>query len=246
MSCELAVAAALGALPSHHAPIARIQFLYGSLIFYFPALLPSDEQGTIGYVLFTYEDGSRDYVDVAEFHGELSASAPMPYPQTSASQARPSRPGEDRPAVLSIEDRSSGLVLVVDGVLTAPADLPVGAWVKVSDQEVADMAVLAGYHTEPPRSRKRRRYSGLGRFYATVLIVGAMWSLVWVVRELLELDVLGALAWLGLGCFLGIIGLGWWFAGEEIGLEEEAQHRRRAARFWAAVKGSFGARGPKR
>ena len=148
--------------------------------------------------------------------------------------------------MLSIEDGSSGPVLVVDGVLTAPADLPVGAYVKVSDQEVADMAVLAGYPTEPPRSRKRRRHRTLGRFYATALIVSALWSMVWVVRELVELDFLGALAWLGLGCFLGTIGLGWWFAGEEIGLEEDAHNRLRAARFWAAVKGSFGSRGPKR
>lgn len=79
LSCELAVTEALSALPADHPPVMRIQFLYGSLIPYFPALLGSGQQATIGVVKFTYEDGSREYVDVAAGHGELIAAAPLAY-----------------------------------------------------------------------------------------------------------------------------------------------------------------------
>ena len=89
LSCEVAVATALGVLPDERAAIARIQFLYGSRVPYFPALAGPGEQATIGFVQFTYEDGWREYVDVAAFRGEVSAAAPMPYPLSSASQARP-------------------------------------------------------------------------------------------------------------------------------------------------------------
>jgi hypothetical protein len=76
LSCELAVTVALGALPADHAPISRTQFLYGSVIPYFPPLYGPGDERTIGVVKFTYEDGSRDYVDVAEWHGEVTAAAP--------------------------------------------------------------------------------------------------------------------------------------------------------------------------
>lgn len=87
LSCELAVSAALGALPADRAVITRIQFLYGSLIPLYLPLLGQDEQPTIGYVLFTYNDGSREYVDLIAWHGELTAAGPEPYPHSAAAQA---------------------------------------------------------------------------------------------------------------------------------------------------------------
>jgi len=89
LSCELAVTTALGSLPADRAAITRIQFLYGSRVPYFPAFVAPNDRATIGFVQFTYEDGWREYVDVVAFHGEVSAAAPMPYPQSSANQGRP-------------------------------------------------------------------------------------------------------------------------------------------------------------
>jgi len=153
-----------------------------------------------------------------------------------------------QPALLFVEEAAGQTkpVLIVDGVARAPEDLPAGAYLKVDDPEMADRAVLAGYATEPPRTATRRRHRILGRVYATGLLVGAVGSIYWVVRDLLELDLLGALAWVGLSIFLGALGLFWWFAGEEIGLGEDAEHRQRARAFWAAAKGLFGSGGRKR
>ena len=109
---------------------------------------------------------------------------------------------------------------------------------------MADLAVVAGYATEPPKTARRRRYRNLGRVYAVGLMIGAVGSLYWVIRELLELDLLGVLAWIGLALFLGVLGLVWWYAGEEIGLDEAARHRRYSAQFWRGVKGA--GRRPKR
>lgn len=88
LSCELAVTAALGALPADHAAFARTQFLYGSVIPYFPPLYGPGDERTIGVVKFTYQDGLRVYVDVAEWHGEVTAAAPKPL-EPSAAQVRP-------------------------------------------------------------------------------------------------------------------------------------------------------------
>lgn len=89
LPCELAVSAALGTLPADHAAITRIQFLYGSLIPYYPALFGhGEEPPTTGYVLFTNQGGTRNYVDVVAWHGELTAAAPLPYPQIGGGQGR--------------------------------------------------------------------------------------------------------------------------------------------------------------
>lgn len=152
----------------------------------------------------------------------------------------------ERAASLSLGAGANGgePELVVDGVVIAPADFPAGAYLKVADPEMADLAVLAGYATEPPRTARRRRYRNIGRVYAVLLMVAAVGSLYWAVRDLLELDLLGALAWIGLGLFCGVLGLGWWYAGEETGLDEAAHHRQFSRQFWRGLKGM--GRRPKR
>jgi hypothetical protein len=81
LSCEISIGGGLGALPADHAAITRIQFLRGSLIPILPALVASAEQAAIGYVVFTYQDGSRDYVDLAAVGGELSVGPATAYPE---------------------------------------------------------------------------------------------------------------------------------------------------------------------
>jgi len=76
-------------LPADHAEVTRIQFLYGSLIAYFRPLREPGEQASFGYVLFTYGDGSRQYIDVAASDGGLTAAEPLPYPVISAGPAQP-------------------------------------------------------------------------------------------------------------------------------------------------------------
>ena len=146
-------------------------------------------------------------------------------------------------AVLAADEATSdGLpVLVLDGVAQAPGDLPAGAYLLVADPELADQAALAGYVIEPPKTLKRRTYGTLGKLYGVVLLGGGAGTLYWAVREALELDVLGVLAWLGLGAFLAVLGLVWWFAGEEVMLDEEVTNRLKARRFRRWI-GSVGRR----
>lgn len=144
----------------------------------------------------------------------------------------------EQPAVLTLGEASwDEAVLVVDGRVISPEDLPASAYLKVDDQEMADLAVVAGYATEPPKSAKRRRHRKLGRVYAVLLLVGALGSLYNVVREVVELDLLGALMWLGLALFTAALAAIWWLVGENIGLEEDARRRIASVRFWRAVKG---------
>ena len=153
--------------------------------------------------------------------------------------------GEQQVLLTLDESSDGGLAMIVDGVIQAQEDLPAGAYLKVDDPGVADLAVLSGYATEPPRTAKRRRHRNLGRVYGLGLLVGAVLSAYWVVRYLLVLDVPRALLGVALALFLGLLGLVWWFHGEEIGLEEDAQRRRKAAAFWATLKDRLGSGGRK-
>jgi hypothetical protein len=147
-----------------------------------------------------------------------------------------------RAVLVADEATSDGMwVLMLDGVAQAPDELKAGAYLLVADPQTADQAALAGYAIEPPKTRKRRTYSILGKVYGIGLLAGVAGALFWAVREALELDVLGVLAWLGLGAFLAVLGLGWWFAGEEIMLDEEVTNRLKARRFRRWI-GSVGRR----
>ena len=145
--------------------------------------------------------------------------------------------GARQPALLSVESTSGDgqPVLMVGGVARAPEDLPANAYLEVAEREMADQAVMAGYVIEPPHSVKRRRYGLLGKFYGLALFGGTAGSLFWAVHDVLELDLLRALAWVGLGAFCAVFGLGWWIAGEETMLEEEAANRSTARRFRRAL-----------
>jgi hypothetical protein len=81
LTCEAAVHAAIGVLPDEDTPqVNRIQFLYGSVTPCCSYLYgPGEEAPVDGYVVFTYASGSREYVDVSLWHGELNAGELLPY-----------------------------------------------------------------------------------------------------------------------------------------------------------------------
>lgn len=145
--------------------------------------------------------------------------------------------GARQSALLTV-DAASGdgqPVLMVGGVARHPEDLPADAYLEVAEPEVADQAAMAGYALEPPHTAKRRRYRILGRIYGLGLLGGAAGSLFWAVRDALELDLLRALAWVGLAAFCAVIGVGWWIAGGDTMLGEEAANRSKARRFRRAL-----------
>lgn len=145
--------------------------------------------------------------------------------------------GARQPALLSVESASGDgqPVLMVGSVARHPEDLPADAYLEVAEPEVADQAVMAGYALEPPHTVKRRRYAILGKIYGLFLFGGTAGSLFWAVRDALELDLLRALAWVGLAAFCAVLGLGWWIAGEDTMLGEEAANRSKARRFRRAL-----------
>jgi hypothetical protein len=65
-----------------------------------------------------------------------------------------------------------------------------------------------------------------------MLLAAVLMSLFWAVRYALALDLLAALASFGLSVFLGVLGLFWWFGGEQVQLDEQAEARWRSRRFW--------------
>lgn len=81
LTCEAAVQAATGVLRDENTPpIDRIQFLYGSATACCSRLYgPGEEAPVIGYVVFTFATGSRQYVDVSLWYGGLTAGEPLPY-----------------------------------------------------------------------------------------------------------------------------------------------------------------------
>jgi hypothetical protein len=83
LTCADAVNAASRALPAGTtAFIDRIQFLYGSPTPCCSRLYGAGEEAPlVGYVVFTAADGSRDYVGVSLWDGDLVTGAPMPYGQ---------------------------------------------------------------------------------------------------------------------------------------------------------------------
>lgn len=148
-----------------------------------------------------------------------------------------------QPALLSADYASSdgSAVLTVEGVPYAPEDLPKGAYLKVRSSAMADQAAMAGFYVEPPGSFRRRSFRILGKFYAVMLLTGVPISLFWAVRSALALDLLAVLAWVGLSVFLGVLGLFWWFSGEQVQLDEQAEVRWKNRRFWRRF-GSFARR----
>ena len=81
LTCRAAVDAALQVVPNERPRIERVQFLYGSATpWRGGVLLPEDEESPVlGYVVFTYATGLRDYVDVTLWHGTISVGEPLPY-----------------------------------------------------------------------------------------------------------------------------------------------------------------------
>ena len=59
----------------------------------------------------------------------------------------------------------------------------------------------------------------------------------WVIRDLLALDLLGALAYVGMFFFMGFLALAWLVGGEEILLDDQARGRVRARAFWGGLRG---------
>lgn len=145
-----------------------------------------------------------------------------------------------QPAVLSPGDESSGGVpmLIVEGVAYAPEDLPAGAYLIMRGSEMADQAALAGFVLAPPHAVKRRAFRILGKLFGVTLLVCAVGSILWAVLDVLALDLLGALAWVGLSLFLGLLGLFWWSYGEQYMLAEDSGNQVKAKRLRRRI-GSF-------
>lgn len=81
LRCDTAVKAALDTLPDDHAAIIRIQVLYGSARPFDCGGRPlrPDEQRVCAYVVFTFEDETREYVALAKLNDHLTARSPAPY-----------------------------------------------------------------------------------------------------------------------------------------------------------------------
>jgi hypothetical protein len=151
-------------------------------------------------------------------------------------------------AVLKVGDTSDEglLVLFVKGVRRMPDDLPAGAYLKIDDPELADIAALAGYFVEPPTSWKRRmsRYAAL--LIGVGAVISAFLSLYWMVVALLALDLPRAVLCAGLGIFLGLIGIGYLGSGEQVLLGDIASRNLTNRRIWEHLKGALGRRPRKR
>ena len=136
-------------------------------------------------------------------------------------------------ALLAAGDASSGggPVLIVEGVAYGPEDLPAGAYLIMRGSAMADQAALAGFVLGPPNAGKRRAFRILGKSIGATLLVGAVWSILWAVHDVLALDLLGALAWVGLSLFVGLLGLFWWSYGEQYMLAEDSANQVKAKRL---------------
>jgi hypothetical protein len=142
-------------------------------------------------------------------------------------------------AILSADSSNDGLpVLLVDGVACGAKDLPAGSYLEVRNSEMAHQAALAGFVTALPGSVKRRAYTITGKFMGVVLLVGAVIALYWAVRDVLELDLLGALVWVGMAVFIGLLGIFYWSYGSAYMLEEDAARASNVERVRRRV-GSF-------
>jgi hypothetical protein len=122
-----------------------------------------------------------------------------------------------QPVLLSVDDasRDDRAAIIVDGVVQFPDELPAGAYLEVAESEIAEEAALAGFVLERPSPARRRLYRLTGKVSGVLFLVGAVASLVWAVRDVLELDLLGALAWVGLSLLCALGGLYYWFFGEQ-------------------------------
>ncbi|TMF33354.1 MAG: hypothetical protein E6I26_14370 [Chloroflexi bacterium] len=151
------------------------------------------------------------------------------------------------PAVLTVDDESADglLVLYVNGVRRTPDELADGAYLEVDDPELADIAALAGYFVEAPTTWKRRMSRYGARFIGVAGILCAIGSLYWIVRAVFALDLLGAVAWAGLGLFIGLIGIGYLAYGEQGLLGDIASRRLSNRHIREDLKRAVG-RGPRK
>jgi len=156
--------------------------------------------------------------------------------------ARLITPSGSTPALLTLDDETGdgSMVLKVRGVRRTPEDLPTGAYLEFDDSELADLASVAGYFVEPPRAWKRRMFRYTSVFIVLVCIFSVCASVFWMVAALLALDLIRALAWLGLGLFLAFIGIAYLANGEQGMLGEVAQRQLANRRFRQNIRGALG------
>ena len=128
-------------------------------------------------------------------------------------------------------------VLYVDGIRQDTDDLPAGAYLEIDDPTNADQAAVAGFFIEPPTSFRRRSLRIVGKFIGLCLVLSMVICIYWVIRDLLALDLLGALAYVGMFFFMGFLALVWLVSGEEILLDDQARGRVRARAFWGGLRG---------
>ena len=150
-------------------------------------------------------------------------------------------------AQLAVPDAAGdgAAVLYVDGIRQSTDDLPAGAYLEIDDPTIADQAAVAGYFIEPPTSFRRRSLRIVGRFIGLGLVLSMVICIYWVVRDLLALDLLGALAYVGMFFFMGFLALAWLVSGEEILLDDQARGRVQGAGLLGRPQGSFGPGGGK-
>jgi hypothetical protein len=128
-------------------------------------------------------------------------------------------------------------VLYVDGIRQDTDVLPAGAYLEIDDPAIAEQAAVAGYFIEPSTSFRRRSLRIVGKFIGLGLVLSMVICIYWVVRDLLALDLLGALAYVGMFFFMGFLARVWLVSGEEILLDDQARGRVRARAFWGGLRG---------
>jgi hypothetical protein len=81
LHCDTAVSKALRVLPSDHQTITRVQFLYGSARPYDcgVGLSRTPRPSGCAYVVFTFADKSRQYVNVMGTDEAMTLASPAPY-----------------------------------------------------------------------------------------------------------------------------------------------------------------------
>ena len=142
-------------------------------------------------------------------------------------------------AQLAVPDAAGdgAAVLYVDGIRRSTDDLPARAYLEIDDPTIADQAAVAGYFIEPPTSFRRRSLRIVGKFIGVGLAICTVGCIYWVVHDLIALDLVGALEWVGLFFFLGFLAIAWLVSGEEILLDDQARGRVRTRAFWGSLKG---------
>jgi hypothetical protein len=70
-----------------------------------------------------------------------------------------------------------------------------------------------------------------------VLLAGVPVSLYWAIQHLGRFDLVGALLWVGMSVFVGLLGVFHWMSGGDDQLGEIGQRRRASERFLAILRG---------